>query len=320
MRYEPLTALHIGEIKMMWNEVWGDRFPMRERILEQNMLEDPNLLRSGAWAARDEATGQLAGYVAAKMWQDDVAEVSYSASLGWIHMLLVAPAYRERGVGSRLLLMAEKALREQGVKEIQLGKDLHRRVFPGVPEPDLETVAWLERRGYTRESHVVDLYRYFQEDLAAFPEVEGVSFRMLQDEEASTFNRFMQRCFPQWLYQTLAYWQQGGSGREFVVAEKDGEIIGFCRINDAQVPLLAQNVYWAPLFPGELGGIGPLGIDETYRGHGYGLAIVQAAVHYLHARGIRHMVIDTTPYVDFYGKLGFKTWRSYVAFCKRERI
>lgn len=317
MRYEPLTALHIGEIKRLWNEVWGHIFPMRERILEQNILEDPNFLRSGSWVARDESSGQITGYVVSKMWKDNLGEVR-SNGLGWIHMLLVSPDFRGRGIGGALLTTAEEALHERGVKEIQLGKDLHRRIFPGVPEPIDETGDWLERRGYKREPGLVDLYRHFQEeDVESLPKCEGITFRYLNEEEANVFNAFIQRCFPQWLYQTLAYWQYGGTGREFVVCEKDGEIIGFCRMNDAKSPLLAQNIYWAPLFRGELGGIGPLGIDEQYRGLGYGLAIVQAAIHLLQSRGVRDMVIDTTPFIEFYGKLGFKAWRYYIPFRKQ---
>ncbi|MDG0808650.1 GNAT family N-acetyltransferase [Cohnella rhizosphaerae] len=65
-----------------------------------------------------------------------------------------------------------------------------------------------------------------------------------------------------------------------------------------------------------MGGIGPLGIDEACRGHRYGISIVQAAIHFLTARGVRRIVIDTTPYVDFYGKLGYEVWKTYAKYDK----
>ena len=71
---------------------------------------------------------------------------------------------------------------------------------------------------------------------------------------------------------------------------------------------IAQNVYWAPLFEEELGGIGPLGIAPEERGKGYGLAIVQAGMYFLSQRGIKNIVIDWTNLVDFYGKLGISLW------------
>ncbi|MFE5323174.1 GNAT family N-acetyltransferase [Paenibacillus sp. NPDC056579] len=318
MRYEPLTAAHISGLQRLWNTEWGHSFPMRERLLVQNVLEDRNVVGAGTRVAIDEATGELAGYVVAKRWQDSIGGLDYGSELGWIHALLVAPAYRGQGIGSKLLSEAESVLRDRGAKQIQIGSDFHMRVFPGVPMPCDDVSAWLEKRGYVNQRLVFDLFREYEDaDAEPLPERESVLFRPLKADEADSFNAFMRRCFPGWVYQTLHYWQRGGDGREFVVCEKDGEIIGFCRINDSHSPILAQNIYWSPLFEQELGGIGPLGIDERYRGHGYGLDIVKAGVHHLHRRGIRNIVIDMTPFVDFYGKLGFQTWRSYVSFRKR---
>ncbi|MGO4275205.1 hypothetical protein AB4Z22_36135 [Paenibacillus sp. TAF58] len=48
----------------------------------------------------------------------------------------------------------------------------------------------------------------------------------------------------------------------------------------------------------------------------YGSSIVQAAIHYLRKQSVRHIVIDTTPFVDFYGKLGYRTWKSYAKYAK----
>ncbi|GIP38685.1 acetyltransferase [Paenibacillus sp. J31TS4] len=312
-----MTDEHVGELTRLWNEEWGETFPMRDRLLVQNVLHDPNVLTAGTRVAIDEDNGQIAGYVVAKLWQDDIGGLDFGRETGWIHSLLVASSYRNRGLGSELLSLAESALRSEGVRHINLGNDFHRRVFPGVPET-CDASGWLEKRGYVRQSAVVDLYReYSNEQPVSLPEYANVTFRLLKAEEEEQLNAFMRHCFPGWLYQTLQYWQRGGDGREFVVCEKDGDIIGFCRINDSHSPLLAQNVYWSPLFAEELGGIGPLGIDERYRGLGYGLAIVQAGVHFLQGRNIRHMVIDTTQYVDFYGKLGFRTWRSYMRYRKQ---
>lgn len=56
--------------------------------------------------------------------------------------------------------------------------------------------------------------------------------------------------------------------------------------------MIAQNVYWAPLYKETLGGIGPLGIDAEERGQGYGLSIVKAGIVYLRKRKINRIVID----------------------------
>lgn len=283
MRVEPLTAAHIGGLRRLWNEEWGHAFPMRERLLEQNVLQDRNVLEAGSRVAIDEKTGGIAGYVVAKLWQDVTVDVDPVKEKGWIHSLLVASSYRNRGLGNSLLTIAESALQNEGVRQVELGNDFHMRVFPGVPEPCEAASAWLKKRGYTRQTAVFDLFRDYETGQPdPLPQHGDVRFRLLKAEEADAFNAFMRRCFPGWVYQTLHYWLRGGDGREFVVCEKDGDIIGFCRINDSHSPLLAQNVYWSPLFDQELGGIGPLGIDERYRGYGYGLDIVKAGIHFLH--------------------------------------
>ena len=114
----------------------------------------------------------------------------------------------------------------------------------------------------------------------------------------------------------MKYFQLGGEGREFVILKKDGRIIGFCRINDDESPMIAQNMYWRTLFSQSVGGIGPLGIDENEQKQGYGLAIVQAGIAFLQARKIESIIIDWTILVEFYEKLDFSIWKTYGIYLK----
>lgn len=81
--------------------------------------------------------------------------------------------------------------------------------------------------------------------------------------------------------------------------------------------MIAQNVYWAPIFAEPLGGIGPLGIDQNERGNGYGLAVVQAGIYFLRTRNIKRIAIDWTGLVDFYGKLDYQVWKGYQKYSKQ---
>jgi GNAT superfamily N-acetyltransferase len=321
MRYVPFSETHLADVCALWNRQWEKSFPMREKLLRQNCVEDKNVLAAGSYAAIDESNGTLVGFVVSKIWQDVTPGFDFGRKDGWIHALLVDPRYRGRGVGSELLSRAEAALRESGAQQIHLGNDFHWRMFPGVPGPDPETRRWFERRGYTYASPIYDLFRRYEAgESEPLPEMEGITFRLANPGDRERVVSFMHRSFPgRWDYQTVQYWERGGTGREFVLCEKEGEIIGFCRINDAASPILAQNIYWAPLFQDELGGAGPLGIDEKFRGRGYGLAVVKAGIHFLRQRGIRNIVIDTTAFIDFYGKLGFQVWKQYGRFRKTLR-
>ncbi|MEK0316911.1 GNAT family N-acetyltransferase [Cohnella sp. 56] len=318
MIFEPFGEKHADDALALWNAELGASYPMRPRLLRQNTLEDTRWLREGSWAALEPQTGELAGFVVAKAPHGDDDRFGLRGDVGWIQALLVAAGRRGRGVGGELLRRAESALRQAGASRVQLGNDLHRRLFPGIPGELEETRRWFERRGYVHREDVFDLIKaYDANEASVMPDTGAAAARLAGPSDREALTAFMTRCFPgTWDLQHRDYWAQGGSGREYVLLERDGAIIGFCRINDAESPLLAQNVYWAPLFEEALGGIGPLGIDEAYRGHRYGISIVEAAICFLRVRGIRRIVIDTTPFVDFYGKLGYRTWKTYGKFDK----
>ncbi|MCC3376755.1 GNAT family N-acetyltransferase [Cohnella sp. REN36] len=318
MDFEPLEQRHLDGILALWNKELADQFPMRAKVLRQNILEDRNWLREGSWVATDRRTGKVAGFVVAKIARAGAARFGIGTDTGWIHALLVDANARGQGVGAALLGRAEAALRHAGATNIALGNDLHRRMFPGIPEELEHTRDWFDRRGYVFRERAFDLLRAYRDDEPiGFPVISDVSFRLATPDDRESLTAFMERCFPgTWAYQHADYWEQGGTGREYVVLEKQGAIIGFCRINDDRSPLQAQNVYWAPLFEERLGGIGPLGIDEAERGHQYGISIVKAAIAALYERGVRRMVIDTTPFVEFYGKLGYVPWKSYAKYDK----
>lgn len=319
MRFEMMAEQHLGGIVSVWNTEWSGVFPMRERLIAQNVFEDPNWLREGSWVAIDDREEELVGFIAAKSFRDELAAYGLAPETGWIQAMMVRKGSRGAGIGSELLRRAEEALLERGVRRLLLGNDLQSRLFPGVPELDGQARGWFEKRGYTCTEKVYDLLHTYEAGAAVpLPEAQDAAFRVATPHDRERLAAFMGRCFPgTWDYQHREYWRHGGTGREYVLLEREGELIGFCRMNDEESPLLAQNIYWAPLFAEPLGGIGPLGIDEAYRGFGYGMSIVQAAVHYLLARGNRSIVIDTTPFVDFYGKLGYERWRTYAKYEKR---
>ncbi|WP_243700544.1 GNAT family N-acetyltransferase [Caldanaerobacter subterraneus] len=149
------------------------------------------------------------------------------------------------------------------------------------------------------------------------PYLENIKFSILNLEEKDDFLSFLKENFPgRWEYEAIHYFMKGGKGREFVIAKKNSDIVGFCRINDSHSPFIAQNVYWAPLFDKELGGIEPLGIAQKERGKGLGIAIVQAGIYFLYQRKIKDVVIDWTDLENFYRKLGWEAWKQYFVFKK----
>ncbi len=317
MQYVPWDDQYADALCELWNQELGDRFPMRPELMRQNSFEDQNVVKAGSWIAIDAVTQRPVGFVVAKCWQEKL-DIQLGKGIGWIQVLLVASAHRGQGGGRELLARAENALREQGVEKILLGRDPYH-YFPGIPDESADVKAWFERQGYHSEGRLENdlLGQYHEPAELELPEVPDGRFRLLTKADENAFLAFLHRCFPgRWEYEAIHYFQRGGTGREFVVVELHGEIVGFCRINDADSPFIAQNVYWAPMFADGLGGIGPLGVDAEYRGRGLGLAIVEAGIVALRNRGISNIVIDWTTLVDFYARLGYHSWKQYAKYGK----
>jgi len=306
----PLHEDWLASMCELWNRELGGFFPMREQLMRQNTFQDQNVYAAGSKLAVDDE-GRLAGFVIAKIWQEQERGMKLGDGGGWIQAIVVRSDVRGQGVGSRLLEQAEQALRDAGAQLAYVGRDPWH-YFPGIPHqlPDAKT--WFARKGYEVLYDVYDLVNGSGEHEGRQQYVDGAFARLLEAGDREEMLRFFKRCFPgRWLYEAETYWERGGTGREFVGLFIGSEMIGFCRVNDDKSPLIAQNTYWAPLFDGPLGGIGPLGVDDRFRGKGYGLAIVKDGVAELASRGVKNLVIDWTGLIDFYAKLGFTVWKGY---------
>lgn len=314
MELRQLHEFTVQEITGLWNREIGKAFPMREALWQQNTFDDLNLFEEASVAFSED--GKLIGFIVAKKFQE-ITDAQMPVNVGWIQCLLVKKEMRNQGLGSRLLKHAEDCLEQKGIKEFRLGRDPWH-YFPGVPVENEETVQWFEQKGYSRDSVESDLMR--QVDGAAPYDLvnsEG-HFRVLEQRDLPELLDFLKAAFPgRWHYEALHYAETGASGREFIGLYIAGALKGFCRINDSASPVISQNVYWSPLFEGELAGIGPLGIDRTARGKTYGLDLVKAAANELRARGSAAIVIDWTGLIAFYEKLGFTVWKQYTAMSKK---
>ncbi len=301
------------ELLALWAKELSKDFPMREELFKQNSFDDVNISYESSHIAVDDSD-EVIGFVVAKRWQEEI-DVGMDPKRGWIQVLLVDSEHRKKGIGTALLHRAEADLKKRGIKELQLAGDPFH-YFPGIPDQYKETQKWAEKKGFIKRVDTYDMINHLEKSYP-LPEDNTVEFSLLKRDEKDELISFLERCFPgRWVYEAIKYFEKNGDGREFLVLKKKGRIIGFCRINDADSPFIAQNVYWSPLFEGSVGGIGPLGIDSEEQKQGYGLAIVQAAMAYLQVRKIETIIIDWTTFLDFYGRLDFTPWKKYGVYLK----
>ncbi|MFS0688649.1 GNAT family N-acetyltransferase [Sporosarcina sp. 179-K 8C2 HS] len=313
MTIVPLSEIPVSDIVELWNEELGDRFPMNATLWNQNTTMEPNVLEEGSLAVIRE--GRLRGIIVAKRYLEKL-DTRMPTTIGWIQCMVVGKSFRNEGIGTELQKLAEQALIDAGVEEIRLGRDPWH-YFPGVPLEDKKTIGWFEKHGYKKGGIETDLIKDVGDGELYKLTNSNEHYRLLTKDDIPLLLTFLERVFPgRWHYEALHYELIGGSGREFMGFFIDGELQGFCRMNDPQSPVIAQNVYWSALIEGEMGGIGPLGIDREIRGRHFGIDLVKAAANELIGRGIKEIVIDWTQLIAFYEKLGFTPWKQYQSMAK----
>lgn len=317
--YAPEEIHHVVKL---WNTCLS--FSLQPNLWQSNTERLPHFKTEdfiGAWTQ----SGVLVGFVLTRQFRDDSASATMLKSvdgLGWISVLMVDPSWRGKGLGTRLLTLGEAQLVK--VKRIRLGADLGH-FFPGVPE--IQARYFFEKRGYSfKTSAVYDLSRSLR-DWVAPPAPLAVQQKQYyygqgQPGEAGDILDFLKRpengFSPRWSYYLSYLLGQGYPVENITLLKQaDDKIVGFLQTwkpDDFKENLsMRAPLYWAMAeYPGEVhGSIGPLGVDGSVRGGGLGLGLVAAGTEFLRQQGATFATIDWTDLIDFYGRLGYKPWKSY---------
>jgi GNAT superfamily N-acetyltransferase len=313
-RIGPYDSADAPALIALWNRALGNRFPLSARLWQQSVEGDPNW-RPGDGLVLRLPDGTIAGFALTRRFHQlgqypAMAAVRY---LGWIMALVIAPEHAGRGYGSQLLSAAEENLRQRGATHCDLGGSLGH-FLPGPPADDERALAFWQRHGYQHARLVHDLHRSLA-DWQPTPMALRDGWRCApgqQGQEAALLT-FLDASFPgRWHYHLAESLARGASIQDVTLLfTPDDAVAGFVATWHAASPLLGPATTWHPALGPHFGGIGPLGIAASARGHGRGLALVAAAVTHLHQRGVVECAIDWTTLTDFYARLGFVSWRNY---------
>lgn len=320
----PYKLENAPEVVALWNStILGTTYPLSERLWRQQTEGDPDFEPTDGLLVRDSKDGKLIAFVMTKVWRGRAVSAELQPRMsgyekrGWVIALAVAPEYQRQGLGSNLVRWAEDHFKAEGAVRSWIGASL-RHFFPGPPTdiPGLDT--FFGKLGYQFDPQLeYDLRGFLRDWVAPEPPPTVANgdyyFTQGQEGEQQAILDFLWRAFPgRWLYEAELYFKQDGAPQDITLLKsQEGTIEGYLMTYHPQSRILGPGIYWTALREPTYGGIGPLGVSKNVRGLGLGLAIVAAGAEYLQGKGITDCVIDWTTLVDFYGKLGFKPWKSY---------
>jgi len=271
----------------------------------------------GLWAAAMPPAWPLLRAAIARLGEGLVAEADHALAgfvavdmAGSIPLILVAPAYQRRGIGTALLAAAVDCLRRGGSAGVTAGSGGRFYIWPGVPRDLPGAVRFFAARGWQHSHDTLDLVtdlRRYRPPPGAYQNAatKGITITRPDSAGFAAVLAFEAATFPSW---TRWFAETGPTGT--LAARNDaGAIAGALLLHGPP----AETVL-APLLGPAAGTIGCVGVAAPRQGEGIGTALVARASETLRDAGTRTCHIGWTTRESFYRRAGYRPWRRYAMF------
>lgn len=271
-------------------ELWAAAMPAAWPLLPAGIAQ----LRGGLVA---EAGDGLAGFVAVDM-------------AGSIPLILIAPAYQRRQLGTALLAAALADLRGGGATDVAAGSGGPFYIWPGVPRNLPAAVRFFTSRGW-QHSHdtldmVTDLRRY-RPPPGAYDNAgrNGITIGQPGSTGLGDMLAFEAATFPSWSH----WFARSGPASMLTARDHAGRIAGTLLLDGP-----GADTVFTPILGPDTGTIGCVGVTPSRQGQGIGTALVARASEILRDAGTGNCHIGWTTRASFYRHAGYQPWRRYAMF------
>ena len=300
-------------VHSLWLRALADRWPIRESVLALT-FQTPIVAQGGFYVAAHQA-GTLIGFACVQ-----VNLLGSSYQRGNLQYILVDPSHQRQGVGRRLIDALIDRLRSTGSTRALAG-GRYPRVWPGIPENLPNARSFFQALGWTAAYTDYDLGRQLADyrtpdAITARIAAENVIIEAANLADADAIQALQDREFSGWA-DTYRYVIGLGDVRDVLVARDPHKgIIGSLLMYGPGSHPDRLDADWRDLHGEAVGGLGEVGVADSERKRGLGLALVARGSELLQARGVDFCHIGYTSLVDFYGKLGYQVWQKYEIFVK----
>ena len=298
----------LNQVLDLWNTFYPERYHIDMDVLRINTVDHPTF-DWGASLLDLDFENMLRAFVIIKRSPSKFYKVADPDAMHLSGMAFTDPLHMVDVFSD-----SKKVMRDRGASCVLFGMD-NRHFWPGVPvdKPRLNDFLMIE--GFSLGGEYFDLERDLTKYTAPreLPK-DGVEFRVLTPDDHSLLVKFFEREFPgRWRYDILTKIEQEGCHHGIVGLFHKDAIHGFASIQDSKCKYPIAGAVWRKSLGENWGTLGPIGVSQTVRGHGWGGAILSAGLLELQSRGVKKCLIDWTTLEDFYGKHGFQKTRIYRA-------
>jgi GNAT superfamily N-acetyltransferase len=312
--FDPLNPDHLQSSAKIWNAACGADLAITPEFLSYNTRPTTGIIQNGFIM---EYEAQPAGFILTSALVSDPAML-----YGWVDAVAVSPSAQHQGIGSKLLSWAENWLQKQGCQQIFLGSSL-RPFTPGLPgelDNDSTHEAFFVRRGFSRPkglSYTWDMGRRLLNYQSIYPQSDQfVELQPLKVGQENNLLMFLQQSFPgRWLFEYQEHLREGGRLSDYLLLWHKQQVVAFCQIT---LPDSVRSLdrFYPHRLPKPWGQLGTIGVDQYFRGRGFGGRLIDQALLHLQALGVDGCIIDWTSLLDLYGKFGFTPYRRYLYLSK----
>jgi beta-N-acetylhexosaminidase len=175
---------------------------------------------------------------------------------GSIPLILVAPAYQRRGIGTALLAAALDFLRADGATSVTAGSGGHFYIWPGVPRDLLGAVRFFATRGWQHSHDTLDLVtdlRRYRPPPGAYEHAAAKGITVTRPDSAGLADvlAFEAATFPSW-----SRWFAVSAPAGMLIARDDaGHIVGTLLLRGP-----GADTVFAPMLGPATGTIGCIGV------------------------------------------------------------
>lgn len=298
------------EVVDLWNKTLTAD-PITVYKFRKQALFDDNFDTELCFVAIED--GHAVGFLLATKRKFPYLERGLEPTRGWINVMFVAHNHQRKGIGEKLVKLAETKLKEMGAETVTLGAYSPNYFFPGIDKGNYAgAIKFFEKMGYQagHESYSMckDLhgYKISEASLSKLAKAQeaGFSFINFEYKYALELLEFLKNEFGGGWKRNALISMQNDTAEDCVLLGLNSkqEIIGFCM----------------RMIDGNPMRFGPIGVKEEARNFGIGGILLDIMQLEMEKRGIYHMYFVSTdePGRRFYERHGVKVFRTFVDYRK----